>query len=87
MVFLRTPRSGKKHGETDTPPPTSNPSDETIQGKEFGRIFDVFYDFGRDDDGVSVDDGAGGFHSDDVDDRPIDSNSSEDELDDRDFLS
>ena len=61
MVLLRTPRSGKKHVETDTPPPTSNPSDETIQGKEFGRIFDVFYDFGRDDDGVSVDDGAGGF--------------------------
>ena len=50
-------------------------------------MFDAYYDFGRDDDGVSVDDGAGGFHSDDVDDRPIDSDSSEDELDDGDFLS
>ena len=69
------------------PPPTNNPLDEIIQGDDFGRIFDVYYDLDRDDNGVSVDDGAGGFHSDDVDDRPIDSDSSEDELDDGDFLS
>ena len=50
-------------------------------------MFDVYYDFDRDDNGVSVDDGAGGVHGDDVDDRPIDSDSSEDELDNRDFLS
>ena len=71
----------------DVPPPTNNPLDEIIQGDDFGRIFYAYYDLDRDDDGVSVDDGAGVFHSDDVDDRPIDSDSSEDELDDRDFLS
>ena len=38
-------------------------------------MFDVYYDFDSDDDGVSVDNGAGGFHSDDVDDMPIDSDS------------
>ena len=72
----------------DVPPPTNNPLDEIIQGDDFGRFFYAYYDHGRDDDGVSVDDGAGVFHSDDVDDdRPIDSDSSEDELDDGDFLS
>jgi len=68
------------------PPPTNNPLDEIIQGDDFGRIFYVYYDLDRDDDGVSVDDGAGEFHSDDVDAMPIDSDSSEDELDDGDFL-
>jgi len=63
------------------------PLDEIIQGVDLDRMFDAYYDLDRDDDGVSIDDGAGGFHSDDVDDRPIDSDSSEDELDDRDFLS
>jgi hypothetical protein len=77
----------KKHGEMDAPPPTNNPLDEIIQDEEFDIMFDAYYDFDRDDDGVSVDDGAGRFHSDDVDDRPIDSDSSEDELDDRDLAS
>ena len=50
-------------------------------------MFVAYYIFDRDDDGVSINVGAGGFHSDDVDDRPIDSDNSEDELDDGDFLS
>ena len=70
----------------DVPPSTNNPLDKIIHGDDFGRFFDAYYDLGRNDDGVSVDDGAGVFHSDDVDDRPIDSDSSEDELDDEDFL-
>ena len=85
--FVKDYTIWKKHGEMDVPPPTNNSLDEIIQGDEFGRMFDAYCDFDRDDDGVSVDDGAGGFHSDDVDDRPIDSDSSEDELDNRDFLS
>jgi hypothetical protein len=63
------------------------PLDEIIQGVDLDRMFDAYYDCGGDDDGVGVDDGAGGFHSDDVDDRPIDSDSSKDELDVGDFLS
>ena len=84
--FVKDYTIWKKYGEMDVPPPTNNPLDEIIQGDDFGRIFDAYYDLDRDDNGVSVDDGAGGFHSDDVDDRPIDSDSSEDELDDGDFL-
>ena len=86
-AFVKDYTIWKKHGEMDVPPPTNNPSDEIIQGDDFDRIFDAYQDLDRDDDGVSVDDGAGGFHSDDVDDRPINSDSSEDELDDEDFLS
>ena len=64
----------------------NNPSDEIIQGDDFGIIFYAYYDLDRDDDGVRVHDGTGGFHSDDVNDRLIDSDSSEYELDDGDFL-
>src|SRR6185437_6075507 len=85
--FVKDYTIWKKHGEMDVPPPTNNPLDEIIQGDDFGRFFDAYYDLGRDDDGVSIDDGAGVFHNDDVGDRPIDSDSSEDELDDGDFLS
>ena len=77
----------KKHGEMDVPPPTNNPLDEITEVDDFGRMFDAYCDFDRDDDGVNVDNGACGFYSDGVDDRPIDSDSSEDELDDGDFLS
>ena len=77
----------KYHGETNAPTLTNNPLDEIIRGEESDRMFDAYYDFGRDDDGVNVDDGAGGFHIDDVNDGPIDGSSSEDELDDGDFLS
>ena len=85
--FVKDYTIWKKHGEIDAPAPTNNPLDEIIQGEEFDRMFDAYYDVDRRDDGVNIDDGVGGFHSDDVDDRPIDSDSSEDELDDRDFLS
>ena len=70
-AFVKDYTIWKKHGEMDVPRPTNNPLDEIIQGDDFGRIFDVYYDLDRDDNGVSVDDGVGGFHSDDVDDRPI----------------
>jgi len=80
--FVKDYTIWKKHGEMDVPPLTNNPLDEIIQGDDFGRFFYAYYDLDRDGDGVSVDDGAGGFHSDDVNDRPIDSDSSEDELDD-----
>ena len=85
--FVKDYTIWKKYGEMDVPPPMNNPLDEMIQGDDFGRMFDGYYDFDRDDNSVSVDDGAGGVHSDDVDDRPIDSDSSEDELDDRDLAS
>ena len=50
-------------------------------------MFDAYIDDCRGDDGVGDDDGVGGFHGDDVDDGPIDGESSDDELDDGDFLS
>ena len=85
--FVKNYMIWKKLGDMDVLPPTNNPLDEIIEGDEFGRMFDAYCDFDRDDDGVNVDNGACGFYSDGVDDRPIDSDSSEDELDDRDFLS
>ena len=85
--FVKDYTIWEHHGETDAPSPMNNPLDEIIQDKEFDRMFVAYYIFDRDDDGVSVNVGAGGFHSDDVDDRPIDSDNSEDELDDGDFLS
>ena len=71
----------------DVPPSTNNPLDKIIHGDDFGRFFDAYYDHDRDDDGVSVDDRAGVFHSDDVNNLSIDSDGSEDELVDGDFLS
>ena len=47
-------------------------------------LFDAYDDF---DDGGGDDDGVGGFHGDDVDEGPINGGSSDDELDDGDFLS
>ena len=43
-------------------------------------MFDAYYDGDRDDDGGDDYDGVGGFHGDDVDDGPINSGSSDDEL-------
>ena len=57
--FVMEYKIWKYQGELDAPPPTNNPLDEIIQGEEFGKMFDAYYDFDRDDDGVSVDDGAG----------------------------
>jgi len=47
-------------------------------------MFDAYDDF---DGGGSDDDGVGGFHGDGVDEGPIDGDSTDDELDDGDFLS
>ena len=63
------------------------PLDEIIQGVDLDRMFDAYYDGDRDDDGGDDYDGVGGFHGDDVDDGPIDGESSDDELDDGYFLS
>ena len=57
--FIKDYTIWKKYGETDAPPPTNKPLDEIIQGEEFDRMFDAYYDFDRGDDGVSVDDGVG----------------------------
>ena len=57
--FVKDYTIWKKHGETDAPPPMNKPLDEIIQGEEFDRMFDAYYDFNRGDDGVSVDDGVG----------------------------
>ena len=50
-------------------------------------MFDAYIDNGESNDAVGDDDGVGGFHRDDVGDMPIDGDSSDDELDDADFLS
>jgi hypothetical protein len=47
-------------------------------------MFDAYNDF---DVGGGDDDGVDGFHGDDVDEGPIDGDSSDDELDDGNFLS
>ena len=61
---------------------------EFMQDEEVDRTFDAYLDDGgRDCDGVGDNDSVGGFDGDDVDDRPIDGDSSDDELDYCDFLS
>ena len=57
---------------TDAPPPVNNPPNEMILAEKFDRMFDAYID----DDGEGDDDGVGGFHGDDVDDGPIDGDSS-----------
>jgi hypothetical protein len=72
----------------------NNTLDEIIQDEEFDRMFYSYFDGGGDDDGdddddddgVADDDGVGEFQDDDVN-RPMDGDSSGDELDDGDFLS
>jgi hypothetical protein len=71
------------HGE-NAPPLTDNPLDEIIQDIQFDRIFDAYYDF---DVGGGDDDGVDGFHGDGVDEGPVDGDSSDNKLDDGDFLS
>lgn len=71
-------------GETIAPPPTNNPMDKIIQDEQFDRMFDAYDDF----DGDRCDDeGVGGFHDDGIDEGPVDGDSTDDELDDGDFLS
>ena len=65
------------HDETSTSSPLINPLDEIILDELFDRMFDAYDDF---DDGGGDDDSGGGFHGDDVDDGPINSGSSDDEL-------
>ena len=71
----------------DAPLPANNPLDEIILDEEFDRMFGAYIDNSGGDDGVGDDDGVGGFHGDDVGNGPIDVDSSDDELDDADFLS
>ena len=83
-----------KHGETDAPPQADNPLVEIVQDEDFNRLVHSYFHAGGDDDGVDDNDddaaddggGIGGSHGDDVD-CPIDGDSSDDELDDGDFLS
>ena len=81
----------KEHGETDAPPPVNNPLNQIVEDDNFGRMVSPYFHGGRDDDGVddddddANDDGVSGSHGDDVD-CPMDGDSSDDELDDGDFL-
>ena len=83
----------KKHGEMDAPPQADNPLDEIVQDEDFNRLVHSYFYGGGDDDGVDdndddVDDdggGIGGPHGDDVD-CPMDGDSSDDELDDGNFV-
>ena len=84
--FVKDYTIWKEHGETDAPHPVDNPLDHIVQDEEFDRMVDSYFQCGGDDDGVDDDDdGVGGFHGDDVD-GPMDGDSSDDELDDGDFL-
>ena len=85
--FVKDYTIWKKHGETDAPPPVNSTLDQIILDEEFDRMFDAYIDDGKSNDGVGDEDGVGGFHGDDVGNRPIDGDSSDDELDDADFLS
>ena len=68
----------------DAPPLADNPPNHIIQDDEFDRTIHSY--FHGDDDGVDHDDdGVGGSRGDDVD-CPMDGDSSDDELDDGDFL-
>ena len=71
--FVKDYMIWKKHGYTDAPPPANNPPDEMILDEKFDRMFDAYID----DDGEGDDDGVGGFHGDDVDDGPINGESSD----------
>ena len=95
--FVKDYMVWKQHGETDAPPPlANNPLSQIIEDDDFDRMVSscsYFHD-GGDDDGVSgshgddgdADDvGVSGSHGDDVE-CPMDSDSSDDELDDGDFL-
>ena len=55
-----------------------------MQDIQFDRMCDAYDDF---DDGDGDDDGVGGFHGDGFDEGPIDGDSTDDELDDGDFIS
>src|SRR6185312_4373770 len=45
--FVKDYTIWKKYDEMDVPPPTNNPLDEIIQGDDFDRMFDGYYDFDR----------------------------------------
>jgi hypothetical protein len=83
----------KEHGETDAPPPADNPLDRIVQDEDFDRMVHYYFYGGRDDDGVDDDndddddddDRVGVSHGDDVD-CPMNGDSSDDELDNGDFL-
>ena len=92
--FVKDYTVWKKHGETDAPPQADNPLDEIVQDEDFNRLVHSYFHVGGDDDGANDNDdnadddggGIGGSHGDDVD-CPMDGGSSDDELDDGDFLS
>ena len=93
--FVKDYMVWKQHGETDAPPPpANNPLSQIVEDDDFDRMVSSYFHDGRDDDGVSgshgddgdADDvGVSGSHGDDVV-CPMDSDSSDDELDDGDFL-
>ena len=93
--FVKDYMVWKQHGETDAPPPpANNPLSQIVEDEDFDRMVSSYFHDGGDDDGVSgshgddgdADDvGVSGSHGDDVE-CPMDGDSSDDELDDGDFL-
>ena len=92
--FVKDYMVWKQHGETGAPPPANNPLSQIVEDEDFDRMVSSYFHDGGDDDGVSgshgddgdADDvGVSGSHGDDVE-CPMDSDSSDDELDDGDFL-
>ena len=78
--FVKGYMTWKYHSKTSAPTPMNNPLDEIIQDDRRFGAYDDFDDGGKDDDGIGV------FHGDDVDDGPINGESSDEEIDDGDFL-
>jgi len=93
--FVKDYMVWKQHGKTDAPPPlANNPLSQIVEDEDFDRMVSSYFHDGGDDDGVSgshgddgdADDvGVSGSHGDDVE-CPMDGDSSDDELDDGDFL-
>ena len=57
---------------------------KSYKKSNLNRMFDAYDDF---DGGCGDDDGVGGFHGDGVDEGPIDGDSTDNKIDDVDFLS
>ena len=92
--FVKDYMVWKQHGETGAPPPANNPLNQIVEDEDFDRMVSSYFHDGGDDDGVSgshgddgdADDvGVSGSHGDDVE-CPMDGDSSDNELDDSDFL-
>ena len=89
--FVKDYMVWKEHGKTDAPPLANNPLNQIIEDDDFGIMVSSYFHGGGDDDGISGshgdadDDGVSGSHGDDVD-CLMNGDTSDDKLDDGDFL-